>query len=96
MHEFRYSGDEFYCEDVPLQRIASEVGTPLYVYSRRTLRDHYRRLDEAFSGLAVTICYSVKANSNLAVLATLAAAGSGRGYRLGRRAVPCPQGGDTG
>jgi len=77
MHEFRYSGDEFYCEDVPLQRIASEVGTPVYVYSRRTMRDHYRRLDEAFSGLAVTICYSVKANSNLAVLATLAAEGAG-------------------
>jgi diaminopimelate decarboxylase len=77
MHEFRYVDDEFFCEDVPLRRIAEEVGTPLYVYSRRTLRDHYRRLEEAFSGLAVTICYSVKANSNLAVLATLAAEGAG-------------------
>jgi diaminopimelate decarboxylase len=77
MHEFKYKSGEIYCEDVPLRRIADEVGTPLYVYSRRTLRDHYRRLDEAFSGLAVTICYSVKANSNLAVLATLAAEGAG-------------------
>jgi diaminopimelate decarboxylase len=77
MHEFKYLDGELYCEEVPLQRIASELGTPLYVYSRRTLRDHYRRLEEAFSGLAITICYSVKANSNLAVLSTLAAEGAG-------------------
>jgi len=77
MHEFKYLNGELYCEEVPLRRIAAEVGTPLFVYSRRTLRDHYRKLDEAFSGLAVTICYSVKANSNLAVLSTLAAEGAG-------------------
>jgi diaminopimelate decarboxylase len=77
MHEFKYSGGELYCEGVPLRRIAGEVETPAYIYSRRTLRDHYRRLDEAFSGLPHLICYSVKANSNLAVLSTLAAEGAG-------------------
>ena len=77
MHDFRFRDGELYCEDVPLQRIAGEVGTPVYVYSRRTLRDHYRRLDEAFSGLPHLICYSTKANSNLAVLSTLAAVGAG-------------------
>ena len=77
MHEFRYSNGELYCEGTPLRRIAEEVGTPAYVYSRRTLRDHYRRLEEAFSGLPHLICYSVKANSNLAVLSTLAADGAG-------------------
>jgi len=77
MHEFRYSNGELYCEGTPLRRIAEEVGTPAYVYSRRTLRDHYRRLEEAFSGLPHLICYSVKANSNLAVLSTLAAEGAG-------------------
>lgn len=77
MHEFKYLNGELYCEEAPLRRIAGEVGTPLYIYSRRTLRDHYRKLDEAFSGLPHLICYSVKANSNLAVLSTLAAEGAG-------------------
>ncbi|NPV58607.1 MAG: diaminopimelate decarboxylase [Actinobacteria bacterium] len=77
MHDFEFKGGDLYCEEVPLRRIAKEVGTPVYVYSRRTLRDHYRRLDEAFSSLPHFICYSVKANSNLAVLATLAAEGAG-------------------
>lgn len=77
MHDFKYYSDELYCEDVPLARIAEEVGTPVYVYSRRTLSDHYLRLEDAFSGLPSLICYSVKANSNLAVLGTLAREGAG-------------------
>ncbi len=77
MHAFEFKDGELYCEDVPLQRIAEETGTPVYVYSRRTLKDHYRRLEEAFSPLPHIICYSVKANSNLAVLATLADEGAG-------------------
>ncbi len=77
MHDFRFRDGELCCEGVPLRRIAEEVGTPVYVYSRHTLRDHYRRLDEAFSSLPHLICYSVKANSNLAVLATLAEEGAG-------------------
>jgi diaminopimelate decarboxylase len=77
MHEFKYLNGELYCENIPLRRIAEEVGTPVYVYSRRTLRDHYLRLDEAFSGLPRLICFSVKANSNLSVLSTLAEEGAG-------------------
>ncbi len=77
MHDFRYAGGVLCCEDVPLGRIAEAVGTPAYVYSKHTLQEHYRRLEEAFSGIPHLVCYSVKANSNLAVLAVLAAMGSG-------------------
>jgi len=77
MHEFKYLNGELYCEDVPLRRIAEEVGTPAYVYSRGTILAHYRRLDEAFASLPHLICYSVKANSNLAVLSTLSGEGAG-------------------
>ena len=77
MHDFGFKNGEMYCEGVPLQRIAGDVDTPSYVYSRHTLRDHFHRLDEAFSTLPHLICYSVKANSNLAVVSTLAAEGAG-------------------
>jgi len=77
MHEFKYLDGKLYCEEVPLDRVAEEVGTPVYVYSRRTLTEHYRRLDQAFSGLPHLVCYSVKANSNLAVLSVLANEGAG-------------------
>jgi diaminopimelate decarboxylase len=77
MHEFNYLNGEMYCEEVPLRHIAEEVGTPAYIYSRNTITAHYRRLDEAFSSLPHMICYSVKANSNLAVISTLAQEGAG-------------------
>lgn len=68
MTGFGYRGDEFYCEEVPIGKIASEVGTPCYVYSYQTLVDGYRALDDAFAGLPHLICYAMKANSNLAIL----------------------------
>ena len=74
---FSYSGNDLYCEDVPLADIARRVGTPAYVYSSRTILENYRSYDEAFAGLGHTVCYAVKANSNLAVLALLARAGCG-------------------
>ncbi len=77
MHDFLYRGKELFCEDVPLARIAAECGTPVYVYSRKTLTDHYRKLDAAFAPIDHLICYSVKANSNLAVLRVLIQEGSG-------------------
>ena len=77
MHEFEYLNGEMHCEDVPLSRIAEEVGTPAYIYSRGTILAHYGRLVEAFADLPHMICYSVKANSNLAVLSTLAQEGAG-------------------
>ncbi len=66
-----------YCEDVALERIAREVGTPCYVYSRAAIEQGWRAFDEAFGKYPHLICYSVKANSNLAVLNLLARLGSG-------------------
>lgn len=77
MHHFQYRGDELYCEDVPLAKIAAEVGTPTYVYSQATLERHYRVFDEALASVPHLVCYSVKANSNLAVLRTLIRLGAG-------------------
>ncbi|MGB9032325.1 MAG: diaminopimelate decarboxylase, partial [Acidobacteriaceae bacterium] len=67
---------EVYCEDVALSRIAAAAGTPAYIYSRESIEDAYRRLDRAFGALPHTLCYAVKANSNLAVLRILAGLGS--------------------
>lgn len=64
------------CEGVPLPRIADEIGTPTYVYSRASIEAAYRLLDRAFGSLPHSICYAVKANSNLAVLRVLARLGS--------------------
>jgi diaminopimelate decarboxylase len=64
-------------DNVPLSRLAERYGTPLYVYSATAIRQRYQQFDEAFSGCEHTICYSVKANSNLSVLRLLASLGSG-------------------
>lgn len=77
MHYFTYRGKRFYAEAVPVERIAKEVGTPVYIYSRKTLVRHYRAFDSAFSSVPRIICFSIKANSNLAVLKTFAGLGSG-------------------
>lgn len=77
MHHFHYAGGRLHCEGVDLGRIADEVGTPVYVYSTATLVRHARVIAEAFEGQSVLVAYSVKANGNLAVLATLAAQGCG-------------------
>jgi diaminopimelate decarboxylase len=77
MHHFSYKGGVLHAEDVSLARIASEVGTPFYCYSTATLERHYRVLDQAFAGQDAVICFAVKANSNQAVLATLARLGAG-------------------
>lgn len=77
MHEFRYKGNELYCEGVKISRIANKFDTPLYIYSHKTLLDHYRKIKKAFSALRPLICFSVKANSNLAVLKLLSDQGAG-------------------
>jgi len=77
MHHFSYKDGVLHAEDVSLARIASEVGTPFYCYSTATIERHYRVLDKAFEGQDATICFAVKANSNQAVLATLARLGAG-------------------
>jgi len=77
MDHFDYRDGVLYGEDVPLTRIADEVGTPCYVYSRATLARHFRAYTEALGSHPHLICYAVKANSNLAVLGLLATLGAG-------------------
>ena len=77
MHSFRYTQGQLFCENVSLQTLAEKHGTPLYVYSKSTITSHFTRLDAALSGLDHLICYAVKANSNLAVLSTIAKLGGG-------------------
>jgi diaminopimelate decarboxylase len=74
---FSYSGNDLYCEQVALADLVARVGTPAYVYSSHTILANYRAYDEAFGALPHTVCYAVKANSSLAVLALLAKAGAG-------------------
>lgn len=77
MHHFRYVGSKLHCEEVAVERLAREFGTPLFVYSERTLTHHYQRLSGSMEDLDHLICYAVKANSNLAVLRVLSNLGSG-------------------
>jgi diaminopimelate decarboxylase len=77
MNYFQYKGDELYAEDVALKEIVAKVGSPVYVYSQATLERHFRAFDDAFAGVAHTICYSVKANSTQSVLKTFINLGSG-------------------
>ena len=77
MNHFEVRAGELHCEDVPLRRIAEQVGTPVYVYSSATLTRHYQVFREAFAPRQVEVAYAVKANSNLSVLATLARLGAG-------------------
>ena len=77
MDSFDYRNSELFCEDVPVAEIAASVGTPVYVYSARTLREHYTKIATAFAELSPTICYSVKSLSNLHVLRLLKELGSG-------------------
>ena len=77
MHHFEYRDGEMHAEGVPLKRIAKEVGTPAYIYSLATLRRHYQVFDRAFVQVRHIVCFSVKANSNLALLRFFANEGSG-------------------
>jgi diaminopimelate decarboxylase len=71
MSPFRYKNNFLHCDSVALTTLAQEFGTPLYVYSAKRLRENYRRLVSAFAKIKPTICYSVKANSNLSLLKIL-------------------------
>jgi len=77
MNHFEYRNGEMFAEAVPLKRIAQEVGTPAYVYSLATLRRHFNVFDQAFAKVPHIICFSVKANSNLALLRAFTKLGSG-------------------
>ena len=77
MHDFRYAGNQLFCEGVAVESLARKFGTPLYVYSQRTVTDHFQKLDSALAPLDHLICFAMKANSNLSVMRVLAKLGSG-------------------
>jgi diaminopimelate decarboxylase len=77
MHFFQYKKGELYAEDVPVREIVAKFGTPIYIYSTRTLVRHFRAYDEAFDGKPHIICFALKANSNSALIRLFAKQGSG-------------------
>ena len=77
MHFFNYKGNELYAEDVPVRTLAEKYGTPLYIYSHKTLVRHFKAYDEAYKDFPHIVCYALKANSNGAVLRLLAKNGCG-------------------
>ena len=77
MNHFKYRENALYCEDVPVKEIAARIGTPFYLYSHATLKRHFEVFSEAFNGVDNLICYSAKANTNLAVLKLYADLGCG-------------------
>jgi diaminopimelate decarboxylase len=77
MHEFTFKDNELYCEDVKVSDIAGKIPTPFYLYSYDTLLDHYNKLKSAFMAVKPLICFSVKSNSNIAVLRALVKSGAG-------------------
>jgi len=76
MNPFPYINHELYCEDLPVSRLAMEFGTPLWIYSKNFLLHQLRQIQTAFADVDPVLCYSVKANSNLSILKTMAEAGS--------------------
>lgn len=77
MNFFTYRENELTAEDIPLLRLAREVGTPAYIYSRKTLAHHFRVFDDAFGELPHLICFAMKANSNLSILSLFISMGAG-------------------
>ncbi|WP_150523242.1 diaminopimelate decarboxylase [Roseibium sediminis] len=77
MHHFQYKDGVLHAEDVSVEEIAAEVGTPFYCYSTATLTRHYEVFSSAFTGIPTLVCYAMKANSNQAVLRTLGDLGAG-------------------
>lgn len=77
MDYFNYKKKKLFAEDVDINELAAKYGTPLYVYSRRTFLEHYRKIKSAFSDMDTLICYSVKANSNGVILKEMQKEGSG-------------------
>src|SRR3982751_3687631 len=77
MDFFNYKNGELHCEDVPAAKIAAEVGTACYVYSKATFLHHYRQIAEAFKALNPTVCYSIKSCGNINICRVLAGEGCG-------------------
>ena len=77
MNYFNFRDNQLYAEDVPVAALAERYGTPLYIYSARTLRRHFRVMDEAFKGIDHLICFAMKALSNLSILKLYGDMGAG-------------------
>ena len=77
MNHFEYRNGEMFAEEMPIKKIAKEVGTPAYIYSLAALRQQFRTFDQAFSSVPHLVCFSVKANSNIALLRVFAKEGGG-------------------
>ena len=77
MNHFHYQDQALFCEEVPVERIAREVGTPFYLYSHRTLLQHFQAFDRAFAEIPHIVCFAVKANSNTAILRLFVREGAG-------------------
>ncbi len=77
MHDFHYKGDELFCEEVSIQKIVKQVGTPCYIYSHQAIHRRFHDFDDAFKDIPHIVAYAMKANSNIGVLRVLAKEGSG-------------------
>src|SRR3989338_2488884 len=77
MHEFTFKNNELYCENIKVADIAKKIPTPFYLYSYKTLIDHYRKIRTAFRAINPLICFSVKSNANIAILRALVKNGAG-------------------
>jgi diaminopimelate decarboxylase len=77
MDYFNYKNGRLFAENADIEKIAAELGTPVYIYSKATFREHLRKIQQAYSDLDTTICYSVKACGNINILKFMAEAGSG-------------------
>ena len=77
MHFFEYKEHQLYCEGLPVEQIAQTVGTPFYLYSYHTLVRHFTVFDRAFDRMPHLVCYSAKANSNIALIRLFAGLGGG-------------------
>ena len=77
MHYFHYKDNNLFCEEVRVSDIVEKFGSPCYVYSYRTLMEHFKKLKSAFREINPLICYSVKANSNLSICKALVDEGAG-------------------
>ncbi|MBP7089051.1 MAG: diaminopimelate decarboxylase, partial [Candidatus Omnitrophica bacterium] len=95
MHHFKFKKEQLYCENLKVYSLAQKFATPLYLYSAKTIEDHFLKLKKAFAAINPLICYSVKANSNLSILKLLISKGAGldivSGGELYRaKKVKCP------
>src|SRR3954468_18984031 len=77
MHDFRYLRGQLFCEGVSVDSLVEKFGSPLYIYSQRTLTNHFQKLDQALAPLDHLVCFAMKSNSNLAVLRVIADLGGG-------------------